>query len=89
MQPASLNRTGYATLPPDEQGAIRRLLKDVGADTPGNRDRVADLLDDSGSDPFVLAMVTKGAQVVLTVELEEGFMVFPATALNYGGRHVR
>ena len=87
MQPASLNRTGYKTLPPAEKGAIRRLPRKVGADTPSNRDRVPDCLDDSGSDPFVMEMVRMGVRVVLTVELDKGFLVFPAADLDFGGCH--
>jgi len=82
MQPASLNRTGYATLPPDEQQAIRYLLSRQGEDTPANRDRVADLLDDAGSDRFVLEMVRRGNTVLLTVELDGGrHLAFNASAL--------
>jgi hypothetical protein len=87
MQHASLNRTGYNTLPPAEKGAIRRLLKNAGVDTHGNRNRMADFLDDSGSDPFVMEMVRVGVNVILTVELERGLLTFSASALDFGGRH--
>jgi hypothetical protein len=78
-QPASMNHTGYGTLPPDEQWVIRRLLGKV--DTPGNRDRLADLMDSAGSDPFVINMINSGNQVILTLELEDDtFTAIPISA---------
>lgn len=81
MQPASLNRTGYGTTDPATKYVIRRLLGHAGQDTPANRNRLSDLLDDAGTDPFVQAMIRQGDQVILTLELADGtFLAIPLAA---------